>query len=142
MAEVIDYDKGEDQHNQDHQNGKELMLIVKGPSLSLLDGIGKGHSERGRHTHTIDPLEGKYSPRCPLRPSRRITDEDERIAGAGEIGTTALPCKGIGPGMTVKEIRRRNRRQCPGIHLIPFAMPQEQRRHFVVINNLSHTSPP
>ena len=39
-------DKGEDQHNQDHRDGKELMLIVKCPSLSLLNGIGKGHGER------------------------------------------------------------------------------------------------
>jgi hypothetical protein len=46
--------KGKDQHDQYHRDGKESMLIVERPSLDILEGIGKGHDEWGRHMNTID----------------------------------------------------------------------------------------
>jgi hypothetical protein len=53
--------EGKDQHNQDHRDGKELMLIIERPSLDIREGLGKGHDERGSHMNTIDLLQDNCS---------------------------------------------------------------------------------
>ena len=57
--------EGKNQHNQDHRDGKELMLIIERPSLDMREGIGKGHDERESHRNTIDLLWDNCSPSLP-----------------------------------------------------------------------------
>jgi len=57
--------EGKNQHDQDHRDGKELMLIIERPSLDMREGIGKGHDERESHRNTIDLLWDNCSPSLP-----------------------------------------------------------------------------